>query len=185
MQRNIRLGQCYEASFSKRNLLVRLEDHHPRGGWVACILEHGRRIRVKSEEQLIRRCDEQGIGIVADETVPNRRSQRTTPPPARPIPEAPPLPVKTALTCRNFDQSLLQSPSGMSLLDAAAQVLKEVRKALTPREIVEKILEKNLWTPTGATPWATLNTALIREINTKKSMSRFAKHERGKYRLKK
>ena len=43
--------------------------------------------------------------------------------------------------------------------------------------------DKNLWTsPGGKTPHATLYSAILREIQTKGSESRFKKTERGKFR---
>jgi hypothetical protein len=45
---------------------------------------------------------------------------------------------------------------------------------------------KNYWTsPGGATPWATLYSAIAREINEKGADARFVKTERGKFAVKK
>jgi hypothetical protein len=160
-------------------MVVRMEEVAPQGGWIARSLSHGRKIRVNDESQLIYRCDENGIQIVADETTPNRRSQKTVPPtpeitpiePERPLPPRPPMPVvKPQETMPN-------------LLDAAVIVLKENKKQpMTTKQIVEAVIQQSLWTPKGATPGLTLHTALSREIESKGVASRFRKaSEKGKF----
>ena len=73
-------------------------------------------------------------------------------------------------------------PKKMSALDAAAKVLGEQGKPLTCRELIEEMSRKNYWTsPNGATPQATLYAAMLREIKTKGTDSRFVKTERGKF----
>jgi hypothetical protein len=70
----------------------------------------------------------------------------------------------------------------LSALDAAAQVLAESKQALTTKEMIEQMAEKKLWTsPGGATPHATLYSAILREINAKGKDARFKKPERGKF----
>jgi hypothetical protein len=71
----------------------------------------------------------------------------------------------------------------LSLLDATAVVLRKSPTPLSTREIVALVVERKLWKPTGATPWATLNAALNRDIQTNGTQSRFKKKERGKYSL--
>lgn len=75
---------------------------------------------------------------------------------------------------------------GMSLLDAAVKVLSVFKNPLSPREIVEKAVEKGYWTPgAGLTPWDTVKAAMICEISKKGKESRFTKPEPGKYTLNK
>jgi outer membrane biosynthesis protein TonB len=70
----------------------------------------------------------------------------------------------------------------LSALNAAARVLSETKKPMTSRELVEAMATKGYWTsPGGATPWATLYSALIREIAAKGKESRFTKTERGHF----
>ena len=70
----------------------------------------------------------------------------------------------------------------LSAIDAAAQVLSDTKQAMNAKELVEAMAAKNLWTsPGGKTPWATLYSALTREISTKGNDSRFKKTERGKF----
>ena len=71
-----------------------------------------------------------------------------------------------------------------SAIDAAAKVLKETRKALNAKEMIEAMAKKGYWeSPSGKTPHATLYAAILREINVKGRESRFKKVERGKFRL--
>jgi len=148
--------------------VVRIDDHAPGGGWTARSLTHGRKVFVKSADQILYRCDENGLQTVADETTPNRRSKAL--PPEKKEPQIVSLPV------------LMPQPTGpLLLLDAAAVVLRETKSALTTREIIEIVVSRGLWESTGATPWATLNAALNRDIQTNGAKSHFKKTERGRF----
>ena len=58
----------------------------------------------------------------------------------------------------------------LSLLKAAAQVLKESGTAMNTKEILAKVQEQGLWSPkAGKTPENTLYAAILREINTKEA----------------
>jgi HB1, ASXL, restriction endonuclease HTH domain len=73
-------------------------------------------------------------------------------------------------------------PKKTSALDAAAKVLGEAGQAMTCMEMIEAMSKKGLWTsPNGATPQATLYSAMLREIKTKGKEARFQKTERGKF----
>jgi HB1, ASXL, restriction endonuclease HTH domain len=70
----------------------------------------------------------------------------------------------------------------LSAIDAAAQVLAASKEPLNAKEMIEAMAAKGLWTsPGGKTPWATLYSALIREIAQKGKEARFVKTERGKF----
>ena len=72
----------------------------------------------------------------------------------------------------------------MSALDAAAKVLAETNGPMTAKEMIAAMDEKGYWrSPGGATPWATLYSALLRELNSKGKHSRFKKTARGKFAL--
>jgi hypothetical protein len=89
-------------------------------------------------------------------------------------------PVKMAKTKK------AKADGKLSALDAAAKVLAESGEPMTSREMIEAMAAKDYWTsPAGATPWATLYSALLREINTKGKDARFVKTERGKFAAKK
>lgn len=168
MLNEIRLGKCYRVQLTTREAVVRIEDYGSRESWVSRDLSHGRKVVVRAS-QIVCRCDENGIRAVADETIPNRRSKALPPDKKEPSiieSSTPPPPV---------------AHGPMSLLDAAALVLRGSRKPMSTREIVSLVIERKLWESTGATPWATLNAALNRDIAANGSKSRFVKKTRGKY----
>jgi hypothetical protein len=74
-------------------------------------------------------------------------------------------------------------PDGkMSALDAAAKVLADAGEPMNCKALIDAMAAKGLWTsPGGATPWATLYSAIAREINEKGADARFVKTERGKF----
>ena len=74
-------------------------------------------------------------------------------------------------------------PKRPSALDAAAQVLKDAGEPMQVRAMVDAMKSKGLWSSDAATPWATLYSAIIREIGTKKGGSRFKKTDRGHFAL--
>jgi hypothetical protein len=70
----------------------------------------------------------------------------------------------------------------LSAIDAAAQVLAKAKAPMNSRELIEKLEADGLRTsPGGKTPWATLYSAIIREIGLKGKEARFVKTERGKF----
>lgn len=70
----------------------------------------------------------------------------------------------------------------MSALDAAAKVLKEKCVAMTCPELIGMMAAKGYWSsPGGKTPAATLASALLRELTTKGSDSRFVKTAPGRF----
>jgi hypothetical protein len=74
-------------------------------------------------------------------------------------------------------------PKSPSCLDAAAQVLKEKGQPMRCKDLISAMAEQGLWTSTAPTPAATLSSAILREITTKGSNSRFRKADRGLFTL--
>ena len=72
----------------------------------------------------------------------------------------------------------------LGVLEAAAQILAEAGQPMTCKAIVEKAIERGLWTTRGKTPQATLYAAIIREIAKKGDKARFSKVGRGVFRIK-
>ena len=71
-----------------------------------------------------------------------------------------------------------------SALDAAARVLAEAGQPMNCQEMIAAMAAKGYWTsPGGKTPAATLYSAILRELKTKKSEARFRKTERGKFEI--
>jgi len=73
------------------------------------------------------------------------------------------------------------APRKMSGLDAAAKVLAEAGEPMNAKAICEAALAKGYWATKGATPWATLYSAMIREIAAKGADARFRKTARGMF----
>ena len=67
----------------------------------------------------------------------------------------------------------------MSGLDAAARVLTEDNTEMNVRQIAEAAIERGYWNPAGATPAATISSAIMREIRDKGEQSRFFKAGKG------
>ncbi|MHC4416872.1 MAG: winged helix-turn-helix domain-containing protein [Planctomycetota bacterium] len=76
-----------------------------------------------------------------------------------------------------------KSNGKLSGLDAAAQILAEVKKPMGCKDLVEQAIAKGLWSPGGNTPHATLYAAMIREIAKKGKGARFEKVDRGRFQL--
>ena len=58
----------------------------------------------------------------------------------------------------------------LSLLDAAAEALKRSQMPLNMKELLAKIIESELWIPTGSkTPEQSLYSAIFREIKSKET----------------
>jgi len=90
-------------------------------------------------------------------------------------------PKRAATRAKQGDRKA-KKPSG---LDAAARVLSEAKEPMTCRQIVEVAFKKGYWKSGGATPWATIYSAMIREIAAKGKESRFKKVDRGRFALNK
>ena len=79
----------------------------------------------------------------------------------------------------------MQAPAELRIAQAAAKVLAEEGRPMKCKEMIEAMGTRGYWnSPAGQTPWATLYSALLREINAKKDASRFRKVEAGKFALK-
>jgi hypothetical protein len=77
-----------------------------------------------------------------------------------------------------------ESETQLSALSAAAKVLAVATEPLTTKQMIEAMEAKGYWkSPGGKTPWATLYSALAREIAVKGDASRFRKTDRGKFTL--
>jgi len=73
-------------------------------------------------------------------------------------------------------------PKKVSAIDAAAQVLAGSKDPMNCMALVEAMATQGLWeSPGGATPHATLYSAIIREIANKGVESRFVKKDRGMF----
>lgn len=72
----------------------------------------------------------------------------------------------------------------VSGLDAAAHVLRTVRKPMRVKDVVDHMLGTGMWKTNGKTPAATIYVAILREIKTKGDAARFRKVDRGLFEFK-
>jgi hypothetical protein len=70
-------------------------------------------------------------------------------------------------------------PKKVSCLDAAYQVLKDEAKPMNTKAMIDAMFAKKLWHSDAPTPAATLYSAILREMQTKKEQARFKKTDRG------
>lgn len=76
-----------------------------------------------------------------------------------------------------------KAKSGMSLLDAAAEVMS-VDNPMSCQAIIDEVLSRKLWSTSGKTPSQTLYSALIRDIDGKAKDSRFCRgDQKGEFKL--
>jgi hypothetical protein len=162
----VQVGGIYTAKVSNRLVQVRIDGENRHGGWDATNLATGKRVRIKSAQRLRGKAD---------------KPQRADPVQAADQPTAavPHSAGAKPRRRRTQGEPKAKRPSG---LDAAARVLEEAGQPMTAKEIVAAAESKGYWrSPGGKTPHATVYSAIIREIATKGSESRFRKVERGKF----
>ena len=120
-------------------------------------------------------------------TTKSRLRKEQPPPEANGMPaaaEAPPRKTVASQKPKPTSAKKQAKVKKTSALDAAAKVLAEQGKPLNCQEMIDAMAAKGYWTsPGGKTPSATLYSAILRELKTKKSEARFRKTERGKFEL--
>ena len=126
--------------------------------------------------------------MAANKKITKNRLRKEQPPP-----EANGMPADASTPTRKTAASRKPKPTKAkkqpkvkktSALDAAARVLGEAGKPMNCQEMIDAMAAKGYWTsPGGKTPSATLYSAILRELKTKKSEARFRKTERGKFEL--
>lgn len=68
---------------------------------------------------------------------------------------------------------------GISLREAAIQLLKETKQPMQLKEIIVELAKRKIWNSPGATPDRTLSTIIIRDIRDKGKDSAFVHAHRG------
>lgn len=96
-------------------------------------------------------------------------------------PEAQTAPVEVGAPPAHDAPPASGTSKPLSGLDAAAIVLREANAPLNAQDLVGLMLERGLWKTEGKTPAATIYAAMIREIRSKGSASRFLKADRGRF----
>ena len=196
----IRINGYYSAKVSDKLTVVRIIDENPHGGWDAVNTKTGMKVHIKSPARL--------RGEVTADGKPVKREPKAPKPKAAPAkadaapvahggePAAESKQYTTAENARYTAQpgatgglpacGHAQAGKGISLVDAAIQVMRETGEPINTKRMVELVGERNLWQPSrgGKTPHATLYSAILREIRDKGEDSRFEKVERGKFVIK-
>jgi hypothetical protein len=180
----IEVGKTYEAKVARRSIEVRIDGENPKGGWNATAIASGKPVRIKNA-QALRPAAEAGeqTRVVEDEAqqAPADETQ------AAPSDEPPPAKGKKKSTSAKAapkekkprEKEAPKEGKGMSLLDAAAVVLKGKGEPMRCKDIVAAVVAKGMWSTKALTPEATLYSAILREVTTKKNDSRFKKADRG------
>ncbi len=161
MKKNeVKIGGTYTAKVNGKVTKVRIDAENPHGGWDATNLETKRKVRIKTAQRL-----RAAAGSPTSVRNANRSNKSAT---------------KATGTEGATDAK--QGAQKTSCLDAAAKVLATAKEPMNAKELIEAMAAKNLWTsPGGKTPWATLYSAITREIAKKGEQSRFKKTGRGKF----
>lgn len=76
-----------------------------------------------------------------------------------------------------------KNPSGLSFREAAVEILKELDRPLSAKELITRILSAGLVSTTGKTPDRTLASLIYSDIRTNGSKSRFRKVAKGLFGL--
>ncbi len=152
----VKTGQTYRVKVGHNSTEVKITSVNPKGGWEAVNVRTGKPVNIKSASRIVS---------------------------ASPVskPDAIKEPKASKPADDKEKPNRAKRGGKLSGLDAAARVLAESGQPLNTTEMVDIMFEKNLWKSDGATPAATIYSAIIREIKTKGSESRFRKEGRGKF----
>lgn len=91
--------------------------------------------------------------------------------------------TKASANAKSASKPKAPKDGKLSILDAAARVLKESGEPMKCKQMIDKMIAAKYWQTSGKTPAATLSSALQREITTKGKESRFRKTDRGLFGL--
>jgi hypothetical protein len=177
----VQIGGVYTAKVSDKLVQVRIDRTNRHGGWEATNLSTGKQVRIKSPARLRGAVENAEVadGAAVPEGDVTPEGTATTQDVATPAADDSPKPKRGKRAKAPKGEP---KPKPMSGLDAAAKVLEEAGQPMTVKEMVEAAEEKGYWkSPGGKTPEATVYSAIIREIATKGTASRFVKTERGKF----
>lgn len=166
---DVKIGGTYLAKVSDKVVAVRIDAANARGGWDATNLSTNKQVRIKSAQRLRgpapERNDNQRGRVAAEAQAADAAANASAAAPATPAKRA-----KKAV------EPGAKKSSGLS---AAHQVLADAGEPMRCGDMVEKMLSSGLWKTNGKTPAATIYAAIVREISTKGTASRFRKTDRG------
>ncbi len=169
---DVKIGGVYRAKVSDKLTDVRIDEAHPDGGWTATNLATTKSVRIKTARRLRAASDSATRATRTPRAAKGTKKATAARPKAKNA-------TRANVAAQTAKGNAKPKPKRTSLLDLAADVLKNAKNPMTSKEIVERVLESGAWTTTGKTPHATLYAAMIREIAKKGKDARFKKVERG------
>jgi len=171
----IKVGNSYLVKVGKNEIKIRVVRENPNGGWMVSSLAGGSTFLVKDPGRFLR-CIETLPVIAQIPAIAPVTAQTTA---AAPVTAQTPAPVSAPPL--QIAVSALTTPKKFSMLDAAAQVLKNSQVPMNCKEIVAAMESSGLWTPgKGLTPIATISAAIGVEIRRKPN-PRFRKTAPGMF----
>lgn len=194
MKKNqVKIGECYMAKVNGSEVPVRIDAENPHGGWDGKNVGTGRKVRIKTAQRLHRKCTEAdlaGLGHTKPKRAKKGATEATTSPTAATGAKSAKGATREAKAAKGRDTgqtgakvAKAAKPKRISGLTAAFMVLVDADSELGVKQIVETAAEKGWWKSDAATPAATVYAAIIREIATKGSKSRFKRgSKRGTFR---
>ncbi|MEM7577504.1 MAG: winged helix-turn-helix domain-containing protein [Planctomycetota bacterium] len=196
-QEQIEIGKVYEAKITNRVVPVRIDavrinlSTGKTGGWDATNLKTNKKVVIKSAQKLRKQVDapskEPGKpkaaatsgGVKKKLTAAERRARLVD---ANTKPKASKATADKPVATKKSDTP---QEKRLSLIDAAVRVLGDAKEPLGCKQMVERIVERDLWSPRsgGKTPHATLYSAILRDIQKHGDDARFTKVDRGQFTL--
>jgi hypothetical protein len=199
----IQIGNTYTAKVTDKVVPVRIDAEHPSGGWTATNLVTNKKVRIKSAQRLREKVKANADAAPAKRPVKKKltaaereawqaqhkadqvnarvRDERAKSKDGMTASER--AMAESAKDAKQAKARTTKKQEGMSCLDAAAKVLEEAGEPMNTKAMVEAMAAKGYWTSDAPTPWATLYSALLREMQKKGNDARFTKVERGKFTL--
>jgi hypothetical protein len=207
----VKIGGIYTAKVTNKLVQVRIEAESRYGGWDATNLGTNKKVRIKSAQRLRAAVGDDGTpkgkggkkamgsteGQPAVTSTPTIEDTANAEPAAIACPNCgsterdedgdcaechEPKPAKPQSKPKRARAKKEPKAKRMSGLDAAAKVLEESGEPMNVKQIVELAESKGYWkSPGGKTPWATVYSAIIREVKTRGQDARFRKAERGRF----
>jgi hypothetical protein len=189
----VKVGGTYLAKVGARSVEVRIKGANGKGGWDAVSVASAKPIRVKDAKNLrpSKGGDAADSGPADDVEQPAPPDQGDLVPLTQIDKEKKSGGRKTRARAeksavkapREKKAPKEKKPKALSALDAAAAVLKERGEPMRCVDMIAAMKERKLWETNAPTPQATLYSALLREITTKGTASRFRKADRGLFAL--
>lgn len=187
-KKDVKINGVYTVKVGRNTSQVRITQENPHGGWDG-VTATGKAMRIKSAQRLLAPVENTPESAENDST-------QAKPCPAMLRPSWPdadktnkPANAKSKRDTGEPDATSAKPTKKpekpLSLLNAAAIVLKACDRPLSCKEIIVKAIDADIWQPkAGKTPVNTLYASILREIKNKAENARFEKADRGKFALK-